>query len=75
MEGIYGDSNGDLNDYDDVSMKSAKDEDFLNASKYTVYHSAQDLDNPKVALFQNHERPRFHKVCFLGFFLINYYIS
>lgn len=63
MEGIYNNVIRDSMDDDEVSMKSAKDDDFLNLSRYTVYHSAQDLDNPKTALFQNHNHePAFHKV-------------
>lgn len=64
MEGIFKDKNEDLMEGDDVSMKSAREDEFLNLSRFTVYHSAQDLDNPKAALFQNHERP-FHKVGFI----------
>lgn len=43
-----------LEDGDDtLSMKSARDGDgeFLSMSRLTVYHSAQELDNPRQALF------------------------
>lgn len=53
MERIVKDNTKELAEDDDISMKSARDEDLMNLSKFTVYHSAQDLDNPKTALFQN----------------------
>lgn len=55
MKKVYGDVFQDaMEDGDDaLSLKSARDGEFLSLSRFTVYHSAQDIDNPRVALFED----------------------